>query len=384
MKRILRIGFSILLSLILLTVAYRVQGNGANNGNNSPLSKITPTISDDWRILQEGYESVFTSESNASPVRGLLGDWWADIIIGQPGFSQITPNEVVKNKLFNPGGVYVDRSVKPNRVYVYDGGNSRILGLSSLGSCIGGRNAGLACTADSDCPNSSCQIDSSKSADILIGQLNFNSSSCNGDSSFQHYPNSPMPTKNTLCGLRWEQVSITEGGSIVTMATDPSGNLYVPDFFNNRILRFNNPFMTDTAADFVWGQSSFNTQDCNNGLANPNEKSLCLAPPPGYGMVKTGVTIDEDGNLWVADTQNNRVLRFPYSPSVGLPKTTADLVLGQSTFTSNIPGYDLNQMRFPASVRMDNEGTLYVADGAAGAGTIGRVLVFHQPFTNGM
>src|SRR3990172_7722091 len=60
-------------------------------------------------------------------VRGKIGDWRADVILGQPDFSQITPNEVVGNKLFNPRGAYVDRSVQPNRVYVYDSGNSRVL-----------------------------------------------------------------------------------------------------------------------------------------------------------------------------------------------------------------------------------------------------------------
>ncbi|HLO17543.1 MAG TPA: hypothetical protein VK206_22115, partial [Anaerolineales bacterium] len=51
----------------------------------------------------------FVSEAGL-PVRGVLSDWWADVVIGQPNFGQITPNQVVGNKLFNPGGIYVDRS----------------------------------------------------------------------------------------------------------------------------------------------------------------------------------------------------------------------------------------------------------------------------------
>ena len=53
-------------------------------------------------------------------------------------------------KLFNPGGVYVDRSVEPNRVYVFDAGNNRILGFSHLGIAKGGIHDGQPCTSDSD------------------------------------------------------------------------------------------------------------------------------------------------------------------------------------------------------------------------------------------
>src|SRR5919108_909758 len=59
---------------------------------------------------QKLYTSLSTGSSLNSPVRGTPGDWWADVVIGQPNFAQITPNEVVGNKLFNPGGVHVDRS----------------------------------------------------------------------------------------------------------------------------------------------------------------------------------------------------------------------------------------------------------------------------------
>jgi sugar lactone lactonase YvrE len=167
------------------------------------------------------------------------------------------------------------------------------------------------------------------------------------------------------------------------MVTDPSGNLYVPDFFNNRILRYDDPFNTDTVADYVWGQPGFNHRACNEG-GTPSHSNLCLAPPPGLGMLKSGVEIDPNGNLWVADTQNNRVLRFPWEPILGRPGPTADLVLGQPDFSSKTSGAGLNQLNKPTSVRIDDGGTVYVADGGLGAQQVGRVLVFQPPFTNGM
>jgi hypothetical protein len=99
-----------------------------------------------------------------APVRGTAGDSWADVVIGQPDFSQITIHEVTSARLYSPGGVTVDRSVRPNRIYVYDGGNSRILGLSHLGTCqsLPTQN----CTASSDCgTHGPCSIQEGIGAD---------------------------------------------------------------------------------------------------------------------------------------------------------------------------------------------------------------------------
>jgi hypothetical protein len=38
------------------------------------------------------------------PVRGVSGDLWADVVIGQPDFSQVTMHEVTSTRLFSPGG----------------------------------------------------------------------------------------------------------------------------------------------------------------------------------------------------------------------------------------------------------------------------------------
>jgi sugar lactone lactonase YvrE len=326
--------------------------------------------------------SKTTQANNTSAAqRGIPGDSWADIVIGQPDFSQITPNEVVGNKLFNPGGVYVDRSVQPNRVYVYDAGNSRILGFSSLGTCQAGINRGQSCTSQSDCPGSTCQIEESRAADFVLGQPDFGSSACNGDSGFQDYPTEPQADADTLCGQRAMSISIAEAGAMATMSTDDNGNFYVTDLFNHRVLRYNNPFTTDNIADYVWGQENFTSNTCNRGASYgyPDDKSLCLAPLPGFGDLKSGVDIDPQGNLWVADTQNNRVLRFPDDIDLGVPAQQADLVLGQPNFTTAMTGNSLDQMDKPASVRLDNSGTLYVADSLNN-----RVLVFEPPFSNGM
>jgi sugar lactone lactonase YvrE len=314
--------------------------------------------------------------------RGLPDDWRADVVLGQPDFGQITMNEVKAYHVFNPGGVYVDRSTRPNRVYVYDAGNSRLLGLSALGVAQGGPETGQPCTSDSDHPGSTCQILPTRPADLVIGQPSAGASECNGDSGYQQYPDVPTTRADSLCGLREEQNSIGEGWSGSTMIADSAGNLYVTDVFNNRVLRYDSPFTSDTVADFVWGQADFSGIHCNRGAGHftrASANSLCLAPPPGYSDLQAGVALDAAGSLWVADGYNNRVLRFPYNAGLGRPDGTADLVLGQANFTSIGSGSALNQMNKPASVRVATEGTVYVADSLNA-----RILVFAPPLSTGM
>lgn len=329
--------------------------------------------------LDQVYKPLFITDSSD---RGQMGDWRADVILGQPDFSQITFNEVVDNKIFNPAGIYVDRSVQPNRTYVYDAGNNRVLGLRYLGVAQGGSEPGQPCTSNSDHPGSVCSVQPNRAADLVFGQASWNTSTCNGDSGYQRYPDVPPATAATLCGLREEQMSVSEGGSGATMATDAQGNLYVPDVFNNRVVRYNNPFATDTIADDVWGQADLTGIHCNRGTGyygRASANGLCLSRPPGNGENYAGVAIDSAGNLWVADNANNRVLRFPYSAATGKPTQDADLVLGQMDFASISAGTGLAQMQFPASVRVTDSGVVYVADSGNN-----RVLVFAPPFTNGM
>jgi hypothetical protein len=359
------------------TIGELGRAQSAQSGSAALAPTPSPTGTPSGLKLPGKVPQRFASLESNTPVRGVAGDLWADVVIGQPGFKQITPNQVVANKVFNPGGVLVDRNVIPNRLYVYDAGNSRILGFTSLGACAAGVNAGKSCTSTSDCPGSACTINATKPADIILGQPAPNESACNGDGSFQNYPVFPAPSAKSLCGLTPSAVSILEAGSVVTMAVDAQGNLYHPDFFNNRVLRYNTPFTSDQAADFVWGQPDFTHRDCST----PDNKSLCLR---GQGWGRSGVAIDANGSLWVTDTNNHRVLRFPYDLSRNAPALTADLVLGQQGFTTGQGGTGLNEMLFPSSVRVGADGIVYVLDGDDGSGVRARLLLFSPPFSNGM
>ncbi len=299
-----------------------------------------------------------------SPIRGVAGDLWADIILGKPDFTQMAPKSVVPFKVFNPGGIVVDRSVDPGRAYIWDAGNSRILGLD-LAKCYKGA--------------SPC------SADIVIGQPSgHDHAASNGDSGLQNYPYRALPSAETLNGIPDHSLSPWEAHSFVTMAVDAGGNLYVPDSFNHRILKYENPFEGDSVADEVWGQADFTGMVCNQGvLKEPTAETLCFHSHSNqftadnrYG---SGVEIDAGGNMWVADGGNNRVLRFPLNSDTGRIEKSADLMLGQIDFHSADPGSALDELHAPSAVRIDRNGWVHVVDTVNN-----RVLVFRPPFESGM
>ncbi len=319
-------------------------------------------------------------------VRGVAGDLWADKILGQFDFNEFMPNRVTANRVFNPGGVIVDRSVRPNRVYVMDS-NSRILGYNHMGTVTSGNagDIGKPCTSNSDYPGAICTIQEGRPADLVIGQPSLDRGACNGDGNFQNPPNRTPASASTLCTTSEFQVSTTEGGSLANMFVDNMGNLYTPDWNNHRVLLYISPFTTDTVADAVWGQADFSGNDCNRGrgFGKPDAQSFCFPSYLDDGFV-AGVALDSGGNLWVTDNANNRVLRFPFNAGLGHADYVANLVLGQPNFTTSGVGIGMNQMHSPAGVRVASSGRVYVADSQQGNNGNGRVLYFDPPYTNGM
>lgn len=289
-----------------------------------------------------GQRWIKPQNAQAAPVRGVSGDGWADLIIGKPDFSEVTPYTVVNDILYLPHGVFIDRrNPSDNKMYIFDAGHSRILGFD-VEDCLANVTDPLDCQPD-----------------MVIGQPDFTTAACNGDSGFQNYPDKSTPTASTLCGVSDETLSIGEGGSGASMDIDSDGNLYFPDFWNHRVLKYIDPFNTDTVADEVWGQVDFTSNRCNKGAVSPSATSLCFSWGSSNNWT-AGVDIDSDGNLWVVDSGNNRVLRYPNEG--GTISKTADLVLGQSNFTSSSSGSALNKFQDPNAVRVNSSGVVYVSD----------------------
>ena len=251
--------------------------------------------------------SVYVADSDNHRVLAFdaagTGDPAASRVLGQTSFAHGGRESRRRARpQWPPGGLAIDRSATPARLYVADRGNNRVLAWADA--------AGFASGAP---------------ADLVIGQPDFGASGCDrgGRSAL------------TLCGPSG-------------LAVDQAGRLYVADNENSRVLEYDTPFATDSTADRVFGQNgNFATDTCSvTGLCKPR-----------------GVALDGAGNLYVADSQNEPGARVRCA---ALTDATADRVFGQrgsfATTGCNQGGRDAGSLCAPTGVAVDANGNLYVAD----------------------
>lgn len=141
------------------------------------------------------------------------------------------------------------------------------------------------------------------------------------------------------------------------VAIDPvTGKVFVSDTANNRVLRYpaNALLFNGIPAEAVIGQATLTTGSSNRGNTGPS------AVNEGTLSAPKGLTFDAEGRLFVADTGNNRVLRFD-NPSVAF-SPTAGGVLGQTGFSTFGAATTQSTMRSPSGLAISGSGTLWVAD----------------------
>lgn len=139
------------------------------------------------------------------------------------------------------------------------------------------------------------------------------------------------------------------GGPVYGLCVDASGRLWVADWINNRVLRFDNAssLSTGASADRVLGQINFNTNAAAfsaTGMDSPRS-----------------ISMDPSGTIWVADSGNHRVLGF--KNAAGLASgAAAVIVLGQTTFNAQTSGLSQSKFNNPSGVFADSSGDLWVSD----------------------
>src|SRR4029077_2875005 len=110
------------------------------------------------------------------------------------------------------------------------------------------------------------------------------------------------------------------------IALDSSGNLYLADTGNSRVLQYVTPLSTDTIADVVLGQGTDLVAGFTRNGTNFADTASLNAPK--------GMAVDPNANLlYIADTSNNRVLGYDISSLV--TGGSATIVIGQSDVASN-------------------------------------------------
>ncbi len=261
-------------------------------------------------------------------------------VLGDPAFigtasapTQIEgngPNVVEGREMSTPLGIALDTSVSPPILYIADSGNNRVLGYQYT-----------------------TQLTPGSYADVILGQPD----------RFSNLPGGPATVRTT--GLNGP----------TAVAVDASGNVYVADTGNNRIIRFPKPSLQPGAPaelpDLVLGQASFGTRAANAGGISAKTLSLSAT-----STTRSGLAFDSAGNLWIADTENNRVLSYPAAVlKAGTSGAAATLVVGQndfvtSTVATGITNMTTTALMAPQGIGFDPAGRLLVSDG------LSRVVVY--------
>jgi sugar lactone lactonase YvrE len=227
----------------------------------------------------------------------------ANLVLGQTDFtSKLAPTPPNASSLAKPTSVVVDPVTR--KVFVSDRNNNRVLRYASADALAEGA-----------------------AAEMVLGQASFTTKVA------------ASPPTST---------SMTNPGGLFL---DRLGRLWVADIGNNRVLMFASATAigSSSSANRVFGQPGFATDTPATSIQG------------FYGP--TGVWVDANDRLWVADESNNRVLRFD-AISNKLSGANADGVLGQSSFTTANTGTGAAGLRYPVAIAVSASGTLFVADGA--------------------
>ena len=267
---------------------------------------------------------------------GSPGDVTADLVLGQADFTHnntgMAPNQILFE---NPTDVAIDPSTAHFRVYVAIEGENRVLGWDDAAELANGAKA-----------------------DLVLGQTNFTNIGF-----------SPTVTDAVF-------------NSPTAIAVDSKGNVYVADTANGRVLEFNTPFVSGCtatspcegqAANLVLGKGASGTDFASFGC---NTIGSTVAVTASTLCGPTGLALDSNDNLYVADRQNYRVVEYdnplgtsggctPNPDGTGCPgDVVADREWGFGTTGNEFTLGNSPSSSFGATdaVAIDSAETLYVAD----------------------
>lgn len=239
-----------------------------------------------YRIL--GYHPIPTSNGGS-----------ATFVLGQADLnSRVSTNPPTQATLAQPSSARI--SSDGSKLVVADTGNNRVLIWNTLP------------TATGTAPN------------VVVGQANFTTSDFSGTPTAS---NLRAPTDAIIIGSK----------------------LLVADKGNNRVLVWNTvPTTNGAPADYVLGQTSLTS------LYSPVTTNYTSS-----GLYSPSSLWSDGTQLLIADTGNHRVLYWSVFPTS--TATPADFVIGQTDFNRNSSGTASTLLKSPSGVTSDGA-SFYVAD----------------------
>ena len=221
-------------------------------------------------------------------------------VYGQPTFVSKESYGVSPSTLAHPQGLAVDGT----GLYVADSDNNRVLHYSS----------------------------NSTTADFVYGQGTPGNNPSN------------LATNSSGAGVSGLNVPRD-------VAVDYTG-LYICDSGNHRVTHYH---IGNPLADHVYGQPGFAASlvQANQGKAHPTATTL---------NNPTGVALDQQGGLYVADRGNNRILYYAPTMQTTPNDPLATGIYGQSSYTTKDASTTAATFNGPGGVSVDTNGNVFVLD----------------------
>ena len=323
--------------------------NSANNGNVSP--SATSLRSPNSVAVDSGGNVYVSDWNNHRVLYYPAGSTTATRVYGQPDFLSFAPNNggVSATSLNGPMGVALDSG---GNLYVADSGNHRVLYYpagSTTATFVYGQ-PGFTSNTQNNGGVSATSLNAPRSVALDSGDNLYVTDGFNhrilyypsGSATATRVYGQPNFTSNTF---NKNGLSATSLFAPTGVALDSGDNLYAADSANQRVLYYPSG---ETTATRVYGQPDFVSNTGNNGGVS----ATSLKDP-------ARVALDDSDNLYVVDTSNHRVLYYPSGD------TTAVRVYGQPDFASgtvNNGGLSATSLFYPNGVALDSGGNLYVAE----------------------
>lgn len=319
-------------ALQLVVLAGALGGQGSVDANGGKARFLAPS-----EVAVDASGTLYVADLGNNNVRKVSPGGDVTTLAGTAGLTGSDDGAGPAAKFFSPGGIAVDAS---GNVYISDSGNHTIRKITSAGqvTTLAGR-AGIAGSADGPGASATFNIPVGVTVDasgnLFVADM--------GNSTIRRVSAGGVVT--TLAGSPGQPGSADATGAAARFSApqgvtvDAAGNVFVADTDNSTIRAITAAGVVTTLAGTA-GQSG--STDASGAAAR------FFGPE--------ALTIDAGGNLYVADT-NNATIRV-VTPA-GVVTTLAGTAgqVGSDDGTGAAARFD-----FPAGIRRDTSGTLYVAD----------------------
>jgi uncharacterized protein (TIGR03437 family) len=314
-------------------------GTGGYSGDGGPAN--TAQLNGPCALAVDNAGNLYIADSLNFRVREMAIGGNINTVVGT-GTAGDTTGTATSSQIRNPCGLLLDRS---GNLYVADTTNHEVKKVSggALSKIAGTGTAGFSLDGN---PAVNAQLNNPTGLALNAAGVLFIADTYN--QRVRHIDTSGII--QTVVNFTGTQGYLGDGGAAIAaelnnpqgLAMDAAGNLYIADTDNGVIRKVPPDFSTisTVAGNGTNGYSGDGGPATQAQLSNPKD-----------------VAVDAAGNLYIADTTNCRI-------RVVTPDGIIHTVAGNGT-----PGYGGDggaaaaaQLKFPASVKVDSGGNVYIAD----------------------